>query len=275
MSEPTGQTGPTEPTGQTEPTRQTGPTGPGLGPRYVGRARPTPVPASPVSGPPPPYHPDVYGPPVDPWATGPDGTRVYPPFTDPPYRGPTGAFVLQAHRPQVLAWKGFPRLVAAVLSVLAVCAAGGVGVAIATRGPDAPGAAPAPPGLGDPVRDGRFEFVVDDVSCGHPKVGRGLLSIDANGQFCLVELQVTNIGTESQAFADSFQKALGPDDVEYGANTGAGLVANAGGASVWNIVNPGITVTGTIVYDIPAGATITGLRLHDSPFSGGVTVTVG
>jgi hypothetical protein len=234
--------------------------------RYVGRAR--------LPAPEPP--PACYGPPSDPWAPhGPDGTREFPPFTDGPYTGPTGAFVLPVQRPRVLARRGFPRVLGVLLSLLGLFCAGGVAFALATRGADLMGTAPPePPGVGDPVRDGRFEFVVKKVTCGHDTVGQGFVTIPANGQFCLVRLTVTNISDESQAFADSFQKALGAGDAEYGANTAAGLVANQGTAVVWHTVNPGITVSGTIVYDIPREAELTGLRLHDSLFSGGVTVTI-
>jgi hypothetical protein len=34
-------------------------------------------------------------------------------------------------------------------------------------------------------------------------------------------------------------------------------------------------VTGKVVFDVPKDAKITRLELHDSPFSGGIAVTVG
>jgi len=40
-------------------------------------------------------------------------------------------------------------------------------------------------------------------------------------------------------------------------------------------VNPGNTLTGKLVFDdIPAGAALTKIELHDSPFSGGVAVAL-
>src|SRR5690349_19313126 len=63
------------------------------------------------------------------------------------------------------------------------------------------------PGLNDPVRDGKFEFTATRVKCGATKVGSGLVSEKAQGQYCLITLRVKNIGKEAQAFADSAQKA--------------------------------------------------------------------
>ena len=52
-------------------------------------------------------------------------------------------------------------------------------------------------GLGDPVRDGQFEFVVGSVDCGARSVGEGFGRKQALEQFCLVRLEVENTGTEA------------------------------------------------------------------------------
>lgn len=41
-----------------------------------------------------------------------------------------------------------------------------------------------------------------------------------------------------------------------------------------NTINPGNSVTGQVVFDIPADTQPAGIELHDSPFSGGVTVSL-
>jgi hypothetical protein len=130
----------------------------------------------------------------------------------------------------------------------------------------------APPGLHTPVRDGQFQFVVTSVSCGHQNVSRGLLNRTAQGQYCLVAMNVSNIGKDVRVFADAFQKAMGPGGT-YGTDGAAGFIVNGGGSS-WNTVNPGNSVVATIVFDIPTTATITDVELHDGPFSGGVRVSL-
>jgi Domain of unknown function (DUF4352) len=146
----------------------------------------------------------------------------------------------------------------------------------ASRPPDTEvqGAAPARPGLGQPVRDGQFEFVVRSVSCGQATLDNGWLHAQAKGQYCVVELTVTNIGTDARNFGDGLQRATGPAGERYAADTGAGVVANGGGQAIWDVINPGISVTAKIVYDIPPGAAITALELHDGALSRGVTVTL-
>lgn len=76
---------------------------------------------------------------------------------------------------------------------------GGAGVTGANEGAAAK--------IGDPVRDGKFEFTVQEVECGVKEVGPELLEEKAQGQFCLVTITVKNIGTEPQAFSDSTRRA--------------------------------------------------------------------
>lgn len=126
--------------------------------------------------------------------------------------------------------------------------------------------------VGEAARDGKFEFTVQQVKCGVHQVGNDMLGKKAQGQFCLVTLQVKNIGKEAQTFSDTGQKAFGADKAQYSTDSEAGMYANQGGAALFNEINPGNQVTGVLVYDIPAGATLAKLELHDSPFSGGVDV---
>lgn len=127
-------------------------------------------------------------------------------------------------------------------------------------------------GIGDPVRDGKFEFVVQKVKCGVSRVGNNLLGERAQGQFCLVTLKVKNIGKEPQTFTDGAQKAYAADGTEYSTNSSASIYANDENSTIFNEINPGNGITGVIVFDIPKDSKLDKLELHDSHFSGGVTV---
>lgn len=129
--------------------------------------------------------------------------------------------------------------------------------------------------IGTPVRDGKFEFTVTSVKCGVTSVGDSILGTKAQGQFCLVALKVTNIGKEPQYFSDDNQKAFGTDKSQYSADSEAGMYANGDNQVLLNEINPGNSVTGTVVFDVPKTAKLASLQLHDSAFSGGVTVNVG
>lgn len=136
-------------------------------------------------------------------------------------------------------------------------------------------AAPKNPGIGSPVRDGDFEFTVTSVGCGVNRVGSQYLGQDAQGQFCLVTTKVRNIGDSSQLFDASSQKAYNAAGQTYDADSTASLYANPNTETFLNQINPGNTVTGKIVFDIPAGQKITRLEFHDSAFSGGAEIAVG
>jgi hypothetical protein len=127
-------------------------------------------------------------------------------------------------------------------------------------------------GIGKPARDGNFEFTVKGVKCGVGKVGDQYVGKTAQGQFCLVTVAVKNVKTDPQMLSDSDQKAF-VGTASYAADTEAGLYANDNSNSVFlNNINPGNTVTGKVVFDIPKGAKLTKLELHDSALSGGVRV---
>ena len=119
---------------------------------------------------------------------------------------------------------------------------------------------PPEPGLGQPVRDGQFEFVVQSVTCGPTHLDNGwLLHATAKGQYCVATMTVRNIGSQARRFADGLQQGIGANGQRYEADTGAGVVANGNGDAIWNVVNPGVVLWVKVVYDVPVGATISAL----------------
>lgn len=139
-------------------------------------------------------------------------------------------------------------------------------------------ATPPPPAaarLGSPVRDGKFEFVVSKVDCGKSTLGSGGLTKKAQGQFCLVALTVTNVGNESQYLDASSQKAMDAQGRQFSPDTAAAIYLGDQGNTFLNQINPGNKVDGQLVFDVPKDVKITKLQLHDSPFSGGVSVALG
>lgn len=129
-------------------------------------------------------------------------------------------------------------------------------------------------GLGDPVRDGKFEFVVKSVECGAKKVGSEFLEEKAQGQFCLVEMTVTNIGDESQLFDAGSQKGTTDSGATVDADGTASLVIPENENSFLEEINPGNSIDVVVVYDIAKDQKLTAVELHDSIFSGGVVVAV-
>lgn len=138
----------------------------------------------------------------------------------------------------------------------------------------ATGGEEAAAGIGAPVRDGKFEFVVKGVECGVKKVGSEFLEEKAQGQFCLVEMTVTNIGDESQLFDAGTQKGTTDTGATVDADGSAALVIPENENSFLEEINPGNTIDVVVVYDIAKDQELTAVVLYDSLFSGGVTVSL-
>ena len=132
----------------------------------------------------------------------------------------------------------------------------------------------ATPGLKTPVRDGKFEFTVKSVECGEDKIGSSFMAEKAQGQFCIAKVKVSNIGDESQMFDGTSQYLYDQDGREFTASTEAAFVLPES-QSFLEDINPGNTVTGKVIWDVPAaGFEATELELHDSMFSEGVEVSL-
>lgn len=165
--------------------------------------------------------------------------------------------------------------------VLAIIVAASIGASMSgdkeeTASPR-PGSSKTPPaadepGVGDPVRDGQFEFTVQRVKCGAKRVG-GQFGEDAQGKFCFVYMTVKNIGDQSQAFSGDEQLMFDEEGREFSADTEAQFYLDDGNA-IYEEINPGNKVEGIVVFDIPKDARPARLELHDSIFSGGVDVLI-
>lgn len=127
--------------------------------------------------------------------------------------------------------------------------------------------------IGKPRRDGKFEFVVTDITCGKTSVGDQYLNKTSQGQYCFVAMKITNIGDEPRTFSGANQYAFNASGNKYTNDTEAEIYNKSSNSFLENI-NPGNRVEGTIIFDIPKDQSITKLELHDSSLSGGIDVNV-
>ncbi len=130
--------------------------------------------------------------------------------------------------------------------------------------------------IGTPVTDGKFEFTVKSIECGKASVGTNqYLTKEAQGQFCLLNVTVKNTGDAAQSLFSSNQKLLNSKDQQYSADDTATMYASSDGSGSWyNDINPGNSVEGTIVFDLPKDQTPLTAELHDSAFSSGVKISL-
>jgi hypothetical protein len=132
----------------------------------------------------------------------------------------------------------------------------------------------APAGIGAQVQDGEFAFTVTNVETGREALGDGFLRSEAQGSYVLVHVTVTNIGTEAQMFTSANQTLLDAQGREFEADAGAALMNVPDSELFLTDINPGNSVDGVLVFDVPEGLSPTGIELHESMFSGGATVSL-
>ena len=145
--------------------------------------------------------------------------------------------------------------------------------AVPTPNQPAPTIPKAPPaGLNQEVRDGKFAFVVTSIDsstvAGDPS--NQFMREEAQGVFVNVHMTVTNIGDRPQTFFADNQKLI-IEGREYSAHTMAAVWTGASNVEV----NPGNSIAAVVSFDVPnppEGPKINAVELHDSAFSGGVTV---
>ncbi len=134
----------------------------------------------------------------------------------------------------------------------------------------------AMPKLNQPANDGKFQFTVTSIKCGQPSVSSadGYITKTAQGQYCLVSVTANNIGDQSQTLDSTSQYLYDSSNKKYSSDSEATIDVSPTDNTFFNPINPGNTVSGVIVFDVPKGVTPTVAELHDSGFSGGVKVSL-
>ena len=176
-------------------------------------------------------------------------------------------------------------LVLAVIAIIAIAvpkgggsndaagASGDAGAAGAADVASDAATADAAVGIGQPALDGDFQFVVNGVDCSQTTIGDEYLSTQAQGQFCMVDLTITNVGSEAQSFLGDNAKLFNAQGQQFSADTEAAFYLQDS-SSLYEEINPGNTLASKVVFDVPAGMVPTSIELHDSMLSGGVTVAL-
>jgi hypothetical protein len=138
----------------------------------------------------------------------------------------------------------------------------------------APTASARQAGIGTEVQDGAFAFTVTKVDTGVQSLGQSYLRTEAQGSYVLVHVTVRNVGTESQLFTGSNQTLFDAQGREFDADTAAAIMNVPDSESFLTTINPGNSVNGVLVFDVPEGVAPASIELHDSMFSSGVLVSL-
>lgn len=150
-------------------------------------------------------------------------------------------------------------------------------------GPTAPAEvqtkAPAKPPAGNghdngaTARDGGMAFTLTGMHCGDTDVGDWPVRRHAKGQFCLLDVKITNIGKHTGWVFMGSQRLVDSAGNEYPADEWA-WVYYPGSRAFTSTLDPDRTVTGTLVFDVPPGTRFTKLVVHDTPLSAGTGLSL-
>ncbi|TDC76189.1 DUF4352 domain-containing protein [Actinomadura sp. 7K507] len=130
-------------------------------------------------------------------------------------------------------------------------------------------------GVGREYRDGKFAFTVTKVKKGVKQVGNQYLGDTAQGQFVIISVTVKNIGDNARTFTHHNQTLIDTRNREFEADPEASMWSEQDTKSFLQQINPGNSVKGKLIYDVPRGTKLKAVKLHDSMFSGGTTVPLG
>lgn len=131
-----------------------------------------------------------------------------------------------------------------------------------------------PPSIGVEARDGDFTFVVTAVDDGPAIIDDADIGIEPQGRFVFVTVTVTNHGDAPGSILGDYQYLIDAEGRRAGADSEATVHLDEA-RSLDAEINPGDSVTGILVFDIPVDAVPAGVELHDSASSDGVTVALG
>jgi len=129
-----------------------------------------------------------------------------------------------------------------------------------------------PPSIGVEARDGDFTFVVTAVDDGPAIIGDA--GVEPQGRFVFVTVTVTNHGDAPGSILGDYQYLIDAEGRRAGADSEATVHLDQA-RSLDAEINPGDSVTGILVFDIPVDAVTAGVELHGSASSDGVTVALG
>ncbi|WP_054951800.1 DUF4352 domain-containing protein [Flaviflexus massiliensis] len=119
------------------------------------------------------------------------------------------------------------------------------------------------PGVGSTINNGEFDITVTSYEAGLATVESGYFQEEATGQYVRVFVTVTNTSNEAHYFFASSHKLIDDQSRQHTDSSDAIFMDDALSAEE---INPGVTVEGYLLYDIPADATVTEIQFGASGF---------
>ncbi|MEV0984482.1 DUF4352 domain-containing protein [Brevibacterium sp. NPDC049920] len=129
-------------------------------------------------------------------------------------------------------------------------------------------------GIGEPVASGDFEVTVSDVESGVSSVGDDMFGAEAQGQFVVVSMEVTNVGDSPVMFFSSDVELTDAEGRTYAADEGSAMYLEDSNSFLEEI-NPGNTVDGIVLFDVPEGVEPDTLVFRGGLFDEPIEIAIG
>lgn len=127
-------------------------------------------------------------------------------------------------------------------------------------------------GIGTMLRDGSLEFVATGVERpGKTLAGKAHETLTAQGEFVIVRVNVTNIGTGTQPPNCSCQILTSDKGQKF--TPSPAILSTKDALKFVQHIPPGDTVVGVLMlFDVPPGTKLASIELHGNPTSHGVKI---
>lgn len=133
--------------------------------------------------------------------------------------------------------------------------------------------------IGEVINESDFNFTVNSIKCGEKRIstsGYVYFYTDAQGQFCRLNVTVTNIGSSANSIDASTQYLYNTQKQRYTYDSSA--TSHAANYSYGNPlddnINPGNSVTGDFVFDVPIEVAPATAELHTRANSRGIKINL-
>lgn len=121
---------------------------------------------------------------------------------------------------------------------------------------------------------GAFDFDVTALRCGMTSVSSEGLEEKAAGQFCLLDLKVTNNGDEPETFVSAEQHVRDTNGVAYAVAEQAAAFLNDRSPTLLGELQPGETATGVLPFDVPSDVQLSEAVLSAGTSAEGVRIAL-
>lgn len=133
--------------------------------------------------------------------------------------------------------------------------------------------------IGQSFSEDGFSFTVNSIKCGETRITTGgdiYFYSDAQGQFCRLNVTVTNTGNNANSIDANAQYLFNSQGQRYTYDSAA--TSHAANYSIGNPlddeINPGNSVTGDFVFDVPQDVNLVTAEIHADSGSRGVEVSL-